>query len=342
MASISKVQSSRSVVTKVPVNTIDRNQGVVIDKTILDAIGGGGGIPDRVLDHILDTGIHLTPEEAEEIRDLLAGAGVSEKLLNEIFGKIDERALKDHTHIDNEGSVAKSEQIIESDEKRFVSKEEVELWNARYSNEEIDKKLESISSEDIDLTGYATEEFVNSAIENIELTPGPQGEKGEQGPAGIFNIDEVYEMLDTENKSVLGAINELLNMIKSLQPGTPQEADMYYGFIPYEVSGSISHYGNITKSMISNSKSSITSALPSTLDKTSVGFVPEGGLVIVAVPSTHDYTVTKDNGIGGKTAFGSSFEAPSANGIEVIWGGVPYKLYGEMMLLNGELFIYVD
>lgn len=39
---------------------------------------------------------------------------------------------------------------------------------------------------DVDLTGYATEEFVNEKIETIELTPGPQGP---QGPAGKDGVD---------------------------------------------------------------------------------------------------------------------------------------------------------
>lgn len=36
----------------------------------------------------------------------------------------------------------------------------------------------------VDLTGYATEDYVNAAIETIELTPGPAGPQGEPGPAG--------------------------------------------------------------------------------------------------------------------------------------------------------------
>lgn len=35
-----------------------------------------------------------------------------------------------------------------------------------------------------DLTGYATEDFVEERVKNIELTPGPQGETGPQGPQG--------------------------------------------------------------------------------------------------------------------------------------------------------------
>lgn len=50
----------------------------------------------------------------------------------------------------------------------------------------VDDKFANIDLDDfdIDLTGYATEEFVNSAIEAIELTPGPQGPQGEKGDKG--------------------------------------------------------------------------------------------------------------------------------------------------------------
>lgn len=36
----------------------------------------------------------------------------------------------------------------------------------------------------VDLTGYATEQFVIDMVEEIELTPGPQGPIGETGPQG--------------------------------------------------------------------------------------------------------------------------------------------------------------
>jgi hypothetical protein len=42
---------------------------------------------------------------------------------------------------------------------------------------------------DVDLTGYATEKYVDDAIETIELTPGPAGPQGEPGPAGRDGID---------------------------------------------------------------------------------------------------------------------------------------------------------
>lgn len=41
----------------------------------------------------------------------------------------------------------------------------------------------------VDLTGYATEEYVNDAIRDIELTPGPVGPKGEDGYTPIKGVD---------------------------------------------------------------------------------------------------------------------------------------------------------
>ena len=56
---------------------------------------------------------------------------------------------------------------------------EVKTWGAL---DERVKKLEEGGG--ADLTGYATEEYVASAIEEIELTPGPKGDKGDTGPQG--------------------------------------------------------------------------------------------------------------------------------------------------------------
>ena len=41
----------------------------------------------------------------------------------------------------------------------------------------------------VDLTGYATETYVNDAISVIELKPGLKGDTGEQGPAGVDGTD---------------------------------------------------------------------------------------------------------------------------------------------------------
>ena len=42
----------------------------------------------------------------------------------------------------------------------------------------------SLSGGDVDLSGYATIDFVTQEISSIELTPGPKGDKGDKGDAG--------------------------------------------------------------------------------------------------------------------------------------------------------------
>ena len=49
----------------------------------------------------------------------------------------------------------------------------------------------SLSGGDVDLSGYATIDFVTQEINSIELTPGPKGDKGDpgaQGPQGLQGL----------------------------------------------------------------------------------------------------------------------------------------------------------
>lgn len=70
---------------------------------------------------------------------------------------------------------------LEEIEKNGISDAAVESAVTKYMEE---------NDIQVDLTGYATETYVNDAVAAIELTPGPKGEKGdkgdrgEQGPAG--------------------------------------------------------------------------------------------------------------------------------------------------------------
>ena len=177
---------------------------------------------------------------------------------------------------------------------------------------------------------------------------GPQGPQGEQGPAGkdgIFDATTVFDMLNTEDKTVLGAINELVGLIKGFHPELPEELKMYYGFIPYSVTGTISSFNQITLEMITHEDSMMITSSPMSKDKVSLGFVPEGCYMVVAVPTLSELVVTKDNGVGGKVEFNIT-EAPGANGLEVTYSikgeGVGYKLYGELALVSGERFVYID
>ena len=170
---------------------------------------------------------------------------------------------------------------------------------------------------------------------------GPQGPAGEKGDDGIFDIAHQYESLGTDAKDVIGSINEILAMVKKMLPSETASDKMYYGYIPYEVSGVIDNYTEITKDMITRSGKSVTAANAERVGKVSVGNVPVGALVIVAIPAIYKFTVTKDNGLGGKVAFRTD-DVVGANGADVVFDDTQYKIYGEMLLTDGELFVHID
>lgn len=236
----------------------------------------------------------------------------------------------------------------------------------------------------VDLSAYATIEFVNRELEEIELMPGPKGDQGEagpkgdqgevgpkgdkgdkgdqgekgdkgdqgevgprgiQGPAGTFDPDALFENLLTSDKTIVGAINELFQLFASGDVPTPEEPEepevamVYYGYIPCEAFPEVASYDQITLDMIKDERSSMKEA-EGQIEKASVGVVPEACFIVVAVPKNSGLVATKDNGLGGKVAFDES--VIGANGTEVVFNGAVYKLYGEITLMSGERFIYVD
>lgn len=118
---------------------------------------------------------------------------------------------------------------------------------------------------------------------------------------------------------------------------------MWYGRLSYaEVGSRVIQYNAITADMILKG-TQLTKTTPKTLGKTSCGTYAQTSqmdYLVVVVPAAKNYKVTKDNGIGGKVAF--STETAGANGIDITINSVAYKLYGEVLLEKGELFIYVD
>ena len=217
----------------------------------------------------------------------------------------------------------------------------------------------------------ATEEYVNELVENIELTPGPAGEsgadgksayqaavekgfegteeewlaslkgpQGEKGEDGKFDMETLYDILQTQDKTVIGAINELFNLInKWMHPDCDVKAQMFYGVIDPTEAGVITSYSDITVDML-NQQSGIISTIPGERVALSMGYVDEGSYIVIAVPTMYDYNVTKDNGFGGKVAFDD--DIVGANGIDVEFNDVDYRIYGEFVLVGGERFIYID
>ena len=170
---------------------------------------------------------------------------------------------------------------------------------------------------------------------------GPQGLQGPQGEKGIFDIAHQYESLGTDAKDVIGSINEILGLVKKMLPSDTVSDKMYYGYIPYEVSGVVENYTEITKDMITRSGNTVKEVPAERIGKVSVGTVPVGALVIVAIPAIYKFTVTKDNGLGGKVAFRTD-SVVGANGADVVFDDTQYKVYGEMLLTDGELFVHID
>ena len=127
----------------------------------------------------------------------------------------------------------------------------------------------------------------------------------------------------------------------------PQVDYMYYGRLSAADLNvpPIIQYSDITEEHILKGVSDgvLTKIEASTLGKTSMGLettTTEGDYVVVAVPKSKGYTVTKDNGIGGKMIFDE--ETAGTNGIDITINGIEYTLWGEILLTQGELFIYID
>ena len=255
---------------------------------------------------------------------------------------------------------------------------------------------------EVDLSGFATISFVEEQINNIELTPGPKGDKGdkgdqgeqgiqgEQGPAGeqgpmgqqgpagpvgpqgpqgpegpmgpqgangadgTFDPNAVFEDLKTDAKTIVAAINEIFEMLKNISSDSPQEpsdpeqpeeppvteeALVYLGYIPYSVYGETLSIADITMDMIKHEDSAMQS-FEGAVGKTSTGLVPEGAYILIAIPEELNMVGYKDDGLGRKVDFDES--VIGANGVVVDYDGVNYKLYGELSLVEGERFLYVE
>ena len=200
-------------------------------------------------------------------------------------------------------------------------------------------------------------------LEGPSGPPGPSGAKGETGQNAVnpnFSIGTVTT-LDAGSQATVSLTGTYPNL--KLNFGIPRGADgsgggteepvdttpyMYYGRLSFQDVGgtnSVIPYSQITEAMINKgvTDGKLTKEAPKTMGKTSMGEAKdtaEFDYIIVAVPASKNYTVTKDNGIGGKMAFDE--DTAGANGVDITINNVACKLYGEMLLSQGQYFIYVD
>lgn len=118
---------------------------------------------------------------------------------------------------------------------------------------------------------------------------------------------------------------------------------MYYGYIPQAVLGSTYRVGQITAAMFADSRSVITEADTGPLDKTSLGTVPEGALVVVLLPTGNGLVAEKFDGLGGYVEFieNNVESGTGANGAGYSLNGEPYSIYGEYVLAAAEISIRI-
>ena len=231
---------------------------------------------------------------------------------------------------------------------------------------EMNEAIANVSSGgNVDLSGYATKDELNTkantsdiptAIEAYVTTHRDElkGDTGAAGRDGInavnpnFTIGVVTELEkgNPPTVTISGAYpNLVLNFGIPTKEPTAVEY-MYYGRLPIaDVGGKVIQYNAITEAMILKGAADgkLTKSAPSTLGKTSLGKYSQtsvGDYQIIVVPTDKNYTVTKDNGLGGKGIFDE--DTSGANGIDIIVNTIPCKLYGEILVAQGETFIYID
>ena len=192
----------------------------------------------------------------------------------------------------------------------------------------LDAKIDGIGN--VDLSNYALKEEVTNLINQISSLN-----------ANITSLTNANTTLTNKITALETKVAEL-----DLQLNPPIVEEMYYGRLSFQdVGGSVIQYNQITEAMINKGvlDGKLTKTAPKTLGKTSMGEIDvtaEMDYIIMAVPASKNYKVTKDNGIGGKVIFDE--ETAGANGIDITINNVACKLYGEMLLSPGEMFLYVD
>ena len=195
------------------------------------------------------------------------------------------------------------------------------------------------------------ETYITAHRDELKGDTGAAGRDGTNAVNPNFTIGTVTTLEPNESPTVtLSGTYPNLVLNFGIPRGAGQTADttkyMYYGRLPVkDVGGRVIQYNEITEAMILKgvTDGKLTKATPHTLGKTSLGKYSQtarGDYQIVIVPAANGFTVTKDNGLGGKMRFDE--DTSGANGIDININGITYKLYGMILLTQAEIFIYID
>ena len=294
-------------------------------------------------------GSGLTPEQEEQLNKI----PMIEQSVEEITNNLNTKA--------NTSDIPTNTSELNNDSGFLTS-----IPSEYVTETEMNEAIANISSGgNVDLSGYATKDELNTkanisdvptAIEAYVTTHRDElkGDTGAAGRDGInavnpnFTIGVVTE-LEKGNPPTVTISGVYPNLVLNFGIPTKEPTAveyMYYGRLPIaDVGGKVIQYNAITEAMILKGAADgkLTKSAPSTLGKTSLGKYSQtsvGDYQIIVVPTDKNYTVTKDNGLGGKGIFDE--DTSGANGIDIIINTIPCKLYGEILVAQGETFIYID
>ena len=186
------------------------------------------------------------------------------------------------------------------------------------------------------IEGLATQEFVETRIQE----------------AAKPNFDFKIHMMPQDTEPYVTTTGEYPNFVVTFHiPSNngaitpePETLYMYYGRMSWqEIGEQLIQYSDITADMVKTA-ANVQKVKVSTMGKTSLGLESDtvmGDYCIIAVPTSKNLKVTRDNGFGGKTVFNE--EDAGANGnVQLIIDNVQYDLYGELLIAPAEIFIYID
>ena len=257
--------------------------------------------------------------------------------------------------------------ITETTSKRFVSDSEKATWNNKvdkisgkglstndYTNAE-KNKLQGIAVNANNythpdkhpasiITESTTQQFVTAA-QKTEWSNKLNSAYPSSANQTVANAIGGFAIGDSlSGMSLVQIIEKMLCTSSSSGGEDTPTPEIIYGRIPIAgVGGHVIPYSSITEDMIKNC-SQLVHGEVKTMGKTSLGLpsaTAEGDYCIVLVPKESGLTVTKDDGIGGKASFTTS--TAGANGdVELTVNNVVYKVYGEILLSQGQMYIYVD
>ena len=257
--------------------------------------------------------------------------------------------------------------ITETTSKRFVSDSEKATWN---------NKVDKISGKGLSTNDYTTEE--KNKLQGIAVNANNYTHP-DKHPASIITESTTQQFVTAAQKTewsnklnsaypssaqqtvanaiggfnvgdsltgmtIIQIIEKMLCTASSSGGEDTPTPEIIYGRIPIAgVGGHVIPYSSITEDMIKNC-SQLVHGEVKTMGRTSLGLpsqTTEGDYCIVLVPKESGLTVTKDDGIGGKASFDT--DTAGANGdVELTVNNVVYKVYGEILLSQGQMYIYVD